>query len=46
MSQQQAPDPAIRAALQSQPSGLASDDWEAAMQRIMALTTRNPESFR
>ena len=47
MEQQQAPDPAMRAALQSQPSGInSSDDWTQAMQRIMALTTRNPEAFR
>ena len=37
----------MRAALQSQPSGInSSDDWTQAMQRIMALTTRNPEAFR
>lgn len=40
-------DPVVRAALQSQPSGVApSDDWSAAMDRIMALTARNPEAFR
>ena len=40
-------DPAMLAALQSQPSGVTpSDDWAAAMDRILALTTRNPEAFR
>lgn len=40
-------DPVVRAALQSQPSGVApSDDWSAAMDRIMALTARNSEAFR
>ncbi|AUG71857.1 pIIIa [Rhesus adenovirus 65] len=40
-------DPALLASMQSQPSGVtASDDWAAAMDRIMALTTRNPEAFR
>ena len=39
--------PAMLAALQSQPSGVTpSDDWAAAMDRILALTTRNPEAFR
>ncbi|AIT70976.1 capsid protein precursor pIIIa [Simian adenovirus DM-2014] len=41
------PDPVARAVLQSQPSGVTpSDDWSAAMDRIMALTARNPEAFR
>lgn len=47
--QQQQPDsdPAAAAARQSQPSGVtASDDWGAAMERIMALTARHPEAFR
>ncbi|AEK79909.1 L1 pIIIa [Human adenovirus 61] len=40
-------DPAVTAAMQSQPSGVtASDDWTAAMDRIMALTARSPEAFR
>ncbi|TKX88054.1 hypothetical protein C5L27_13630, partial [Staphylococcus argenteus] len=40
-------DPAVSAAMQSQPSGVtASDDWTAAMDRIMALTARSPEAFR
>lgn len=40
-------DPALLANLQSQPAGInASDDWLAAIDRIMALTTRNPEAFR
>lgn len=40
-------DPALLAAMQSQPSGVsATDDWAAAMDRILALTTRNPEAFR
>ncbi|AGK27168.1 pIIIa [Simian mastadenovirus C] len=39
--------PALLASMQSQPSGVnATDDWSAAMDRIMALTTRNPEAFR
>ncbi|ALE30391.1 pIIIa [Simian adenovirus 16] len=44
---QSASDPAVAAAQQSQPSGVtASDDWGAAMERIMALTARHPEAFR
>lgn len=40
-------DPAVLAAMQSQPSGVtASDDWTAAMDRIMALTARSPDAFR
>ncbi len=40
-------DPALRAALQSQPSGLNStDDWRQVMDRIMSLTARNPDAFR
>ena len=40
-------DPATRAALQSQPSGVTpADDWSEAMRRILALTARNPEAFR
>ncbi|APG53798.1 pIIIa [simian adenovirus 55] len=40
-------DPATRAALQSQPSGVTpSDDWSEAMRRILALTARNPDAFR
>ncbi|QHR77494.1 pIIIa [Squirrel monkey adenovirus] len=45
--QQQQLNPEARAALQSQPSApTATDDWEGMMQRIMALTARNPEAFR
>lgn len=45
--QRPAADPVLLASMQSQPSGVnASDDWAAAMDRIMALTTRNPEAFR
>ena len=44
---QDATDPAVRAALQSQPSGLNStDDWRQVMDRIMSLTARNPDAFR